>query len=205
VAQREQMLGGQAPAGAIVRGDRREPEALFRGVHEDDRQGSVGQPVAVPRAEAARRDHDPVDPAVDEQVEVAGLALRVVVGVAEQDRVAQLAGRVLDGPDELREERVLDIGDDQSDRPRRALAQRASHARGPVAQLPGGRVDALLRLRPRPAVAGQDAADGGGRDARAPRHVGDRRRHRRSPDRPRSVGADRRQILGLDRGERLVG
>ena len=86
----------------------------------------------VPAAQAARGDHDAVDPAVDEQLEIARLALRVVIGVAEQDRVAQLAGRVLDRTDELREERVLDVGDDEPDRPGRALAQRPGHARRPL-------------------------------------------------------------------------
>ena len=89
----------------IVGGDRRQADLRIGGVDEDDRQLGVGQPLAMAAAEAAGGDHDAVDPAVDQQVEIAGLAFRIVGGVAQQDRVAQVPRGVLDGPDELRKER----------------------------------------------------------------------------------------------------
>ena len=64
-------------------------------------------------AEAACGDDHAVDAPIDEQFEVGRLALRVVGGIAQQDRVAGRPRCILDRPDELREVRVLDVGDDQ--------------------------------------------------------------------------------------------
>ena len=49
-------------------------------------------------------------------LELAALALRRVVGVPEQDRVALLAEALLDAPHDRRDDRVADVGDDHADR-----------------------------------------------------------------------------------------
>ena len=132
-------------------------------------------------AEAAGRDDQAVDAPLDEQLEVAGFALRVVGGVAQQDRVALGAGGVLDRPDELREVRVLDVGDDQAEGLGRPALERAGDARRPVLELARGGQDARLGLRARPAEPGQDAADGRGRDLRPLGDIADRGGHQRTP------------------------
>ena len=110
---------------------------------------------SVPGAQAAGRDDEAVDAPLDEQVEVAGFALRVVGGVAQQDRVALGPGGVLDRADQLREVRVLDVGDDQAERLGRASLERAGDARRSVVEVARRGQDARLASRdergPRPA------------------------------------------------------
>jgi hypothetical protein len=114
VAERHEVLGREPPARAVVGRDRRVPDAGRRAVDEHDGEGRGVEPLPVVNAETARSDDDTVDAPVDEQFEVGALAVGVVRGIAQEDRVAVVARRVLDGPHELREERVLDVGDDQA-------------------------------------------------------------------------------------------
>ena len=76
-------------------------------------------------AQAAGGDHDSVNPPIHQQVEITRFAFRIVGRVAEEDRVTEVPRRVLDGPDELRKERILDVRDDQPERSSRSLTQRA--------------------------------------------------------------------------------
>ncbi len=183
------MARRRLAATSVVGHDRRQAAAGRRRVDEDRRQGSVRQPLALARPDRARRHDQPVDPALDQQVEVRRLALRVLVGVAEEDRVALADRGVLDGLDELREVRVLDVGDDQSEGEGRAALERAGDVGRPEAEVARGRLDAGVRRRARPPDAGQDPADGGGRHAGPAGDVGDGGRHRRvrvPADRPRA-------------------
>jgi len=155
VPEFEQMLRREPGARPVVGMDRGQIDIDRRSVDQDDGEWRRGQPFEVPPAETAGRDDQPVDPALDEQVEVARLALRVVVGVAQQDRVALRPGGVLDRPDQLGEVRVLDVGDDQPERFGRASLERARDARRPVvagpARRPGSaRASRAARGRGRP-------------------------------------------------------
>ena len=128
-------------------------------------------------AQAAHGDHDAIDPPIDEQVEIRRLAIRIVGGVAQQKHEPVLPGDVLDSAHELREERVFDVGDDEPEGLGRPQLQRAGDRRRPVVERAGRVQDALTRIRPRPAEAGQHPADRRGRDAGATRDVTDRRGH----------------------------
>jgi hypothetical protein len=74
-------------------------------------------------ADPARGDDDAVDPPLGQQLEVGRLTLRVFGRVAQEDGVASLPGRVLGRSNELRVERVGDVGDDETERPRRPDAE----------------------------------------------------------------------------------
>ena len=161
--------------------DRRQVDIGGGGVDEHHGKGRRREPLGVAAAEAAGRDDQAVDAALDEKLEVARLPFRVVGGVAQQDRVALGAGGVLDRPDELGEVRVLDVGDDQPERLGGLPLERARHARWPVVELASRRKHARLGLGPRPTDPGQDAADGRGRDMRPLGDVADRGGHQRTP------------------------
>ena len=107
-----------------------------------------------------------VDSSLDEQLEVAGFTLRVVGGITQEDRVALGPSGILDRPDELREIRVLDVGDDQAEGLGGAPLERAGNPRRPVLELARGGEDACLRLGPGVAEAGQHPTDRRGRHAR---------------------------------------
>ena len=150
-----------------------------RRVDQDHRERRRRQPLAVAGAQAAGRDDQAVDPPLDEQVEVAGLPLGIVGGVAQQDRVALGPGGVLDGTDELREVRVLDVGDDQPERLGRPSLERAGDARRAVVEVAGGGQDPVARLGASVAQPRQDPADRRRRDPGSTGDVGDGRDHRR--------------------------
>ena len=80
------------------------------------------------------RGDEPVDLAGPHRLDVVALALRVVVGVRDQRRVAGRAQPVLDPADDRRKERVLDVGDQDADRVGPVRLQPARHRVRPVAE-----------------------------------------------------------------------
>ena len=118
----------------------------------------------------------PVDAAVDHQVEVVHRPVLVVGGAPEQDGIAERAGGDVGRLDELGEERVLDVGDDQPQRPRPAHPQRSRHAGRAVGELVDRGHDRRRGLGLRVADPREHAAHGRGRDARPHGDVADRDR-----------------------------
>ena len=111
------------------------------------------------------------------------LALRVVVGVGDQRRVAGLAEPVVEAADDRREERVLDVGHEHADRVAAVRLQPARERVRPVAELlrhlphaPHG-----LVAHERLGLRVQRARDGAGVHAGHPRHVAQRRARRHVP------------------------
>jgi hypothetical protein len=70
-----------------------------------------------------------------EQAHVRRVAVRVVLGVRQQHRVAALPERRLGALDDLGEQRVGDVADDEADRARLPAAQRLGEQVGLVAEL----------------------------------------------------------------------
>ncbi len=159
---------------------------------DDHDGGGVAEPHPALVGQLRGGDDQPVDSAIDHQVEVVHRAMLVVRRAAQDDRVVQAASRRVRRLDELREERVLDVGDDQAERPRAPHAQRAGYSRRAVAQLVDGLHDGRGRLGLGVADPGEDAAHGRGGYAGALGNVADggRRRalhdhHGRAGRRPR--------------------
>ena len=63
----------------------------------------MGKPLTMPLLEPARGDDDAVDAPLGQQLQVHGLAARILRAGAQQQRVPALQGRVLDRPHDLRE------------------------------------------------------------------------------------------------------
>jgi len=89
----------------------------------------------MPLRQAACRDNHAVDAPLEEQVQVGDLAFRVLGRVAEDDGGSHPLGGILRTADDLRVERVVDVGHDESERPGLLAAQRPSHSRRAVPQL----------------------------------------------------------------------
>jgi hypothetical protein len=100
-----------------------------------------------------------------EDVEVGLLLLRRLVGVAEQDAVAAVVGRLLDDADHPREVRVLDVRNDDAELLRPAATEAAGEVVRPVAEVRGGLEHPLAVRRCDLAGAGQDAGHRRGRHA----------------------------------------
>ena len=108
----------------VVGRDSREVEMLRRGVDEDDRQAQLQQPRVVVvrrvgfRVLSAREDH-PRHLPLEQHLDVLGL--RHAARAGAEDRVEPaLRKRAGDDLGERREDRVLQLGDDQADHPRPA-------------------------------------------------------------------------------------
>ena len=188
VPEQEEMLGGQPPAQAMVGGDARQPaRAGGIGVEEHDRHRHTGQPLRVPAGRARRRDDEPVHAALEEEVEVGELALRVIGRVPEHDAIAAGVRLVLDGADDEREERIGDVRHQQAERPGLATLQRAGDGGRGVVELADRGEDALAGRGPRDGGAGHDARHGRGRHPGTARDVDDRRRHRAQTSARRTV------------------
>ena len=107
-------------------------------VQDDDRDLVGAQQPQRRRRVLGGHQEDAVDLALHEQAQVARLLLVGFVGVAEHDRKAAGACRVLDPARDRREERVGDVGHDQG-----------QHLRPLRAQLAGERVRDVPELRDR--------------------------------------------------------
>jgi len=94
----------------------------------------VGEPLAVPLLEPARGDDDPVDPPIDEEVQIGLFAARIVGAVAQQDGKVPLERRVLHRPDDLRVVGVLDVGHEQAEGARCPELERPGNLRRAVAE-----------------------------------------------------------------------
>ncbi len=103
------------------------------------RQVSATQPLRMTTPKAARRDHYPIHASGCQQLQERAFALRIVGAVAQQDHVAPVPCAILDGSHQLREEWVLDVGDEQAKGVGRAQLEGAGHARRPVVESPCGR------------------------------------------------------------------
>ena len=171
VPELEQVLGREAPGGALVDADRGDGERLGAAVHEDEPRAPVEQ-LPVVRMLAADIGHlgadeeHPVDPALEQHLHVVDLAHRRAGGVAE-DRGEAGAGRV--GLHRLRErgeDRVRELGHEQADRTRRLGA-----AGGHVEELAHRALDALAGLRAHRRGAADDPGGGGDANSRPLRDV----------------------------------
>lgn len=108
----------------------------------------LGQRVAVVGAAAgAGRHHDqPVDAALGQHLQVHALAARLVVGVAQHQRVARAEASVFHDAHDLREIRVGAVGDEHAQRRGGVALQAARHRVGHVAQLADDQLHALAHL-----------------------------------------------------------
>ena len=95
---------------AVVDRDRRQALVLEAAVDEHDRLGELARLVDELAVEARGRGDEAVDLAGAHRLEVLALAVRVVVGVGDQRRVAGRAEAVLDPAHDRREERVREVG-----------------------------------------------------------------------------------------------
>ena len=170
----DEVADRELGAADVVAGDHRDRQPRGLRVDDDDRDRRPEQPLPARLRHLARGDDHAVDAAVDHEVEVVHRPVLVVGGAPEQDGIAEGAGRDVGRLDELREERVLDVGDDEAERPRAPHAQRSRHARRAVVQLVDRGHDRRRRLGLGIADPREHAADGRGRDARPQGDVADR-------------------------------
>jgi hypothetical protein len=115
VAEAHEVLDREHSPALVVARDyvHREPCGLR--IDDDGRDRRRKQPAPALVGDLARRDDHAVHPSVDHQVEIVGRAPLVVGGAAEKDRVAMCASGIIGRPDQLREERVLDVRDDEAE------------------------------------------------------------------------------------------
>ena len=103
------------------------------------------------------------------------LELGVLLGVREQDRVAELAGRLVGAADDLGVERVGDVGDDERERPGVGPRPgRGARSRGSRAPAAAAKIRAAVSELTRPGRAkARETVDAA--TPAASRHVVDRR------------------------------
>ncbi len=146
-------------------------------VDEDHRGAAQGDVPQERGAAVGGRDEEAVDPAVDERADVVVLEVGPLVGVADDDAVAEGAGLLLDEAGQLGEVRVEHVADDQAERAGLGGAQRSGHRVGPVAEGLDGGEDAGTRLLADGRMAVQHTRHRGdghprlGRDILDARHV----------------------------------
>ena len=138
---------------------------------EHRRHAAVEQVAEARRVLGQRREDDAVDAARGERAALRGLDLGIAVGVGDQHGVAVAARAPHDGLRERRRERVDGVGDDETERPRGPLLERARDLVGPVAELGDRGLDAPARDRRDRRRAPHDVRDGRLGDAGAPGHV----------------------------------
>jgi hypothetical protein len=152
-------------------------------VHEDHRHAGleVTQEVGVVALDG--RDHEPVHPAVAKPVDELALALRILVGAADEREHAPGASHLLDPAVNRGEEGIGDVLDDQPDAGRGAIGtpQRAGGEVAPVSEERHGLADALGEIGAHRSVAVHHARHGARADPREGGHVV----HRRAPARAR--------------------
>ena len=176
VAEREQVRGRDLAAARVVDLDQVGGDRFDLAVEQHERQA---QPAAVLddlRVVAGGDQHQAVDAALREHAQMAGLALGLVVGVAQQQVVARGVAAMLDAADDLREVGIRVAGHQHAERAGRVLLQPARDLARDVAE----RMRGLLDLRAR------RVAD----EARAVQRVRNRR-HRHAG----ALGASCRRML----------
>ena len=174
MAEADEVVRRHPGAASVGGRDGGERGSRHGGVDEDDRDRRVTQPLRVAARHARRDDHDPIHAPIDEQVEMLQLAGRIVTSVGEHDAVAAPMGRRLDRTNQLRVERVRDVGHHQSQGQGLLALQGAGHAARAVGELPGGGEHPIPGLGPGGDAPRQHPADRGNGDAGACRHVVDR-------------------------------
>ncbi len=156
VQVRDEIPYGSPP----VRADDRHVHTGDPAVDEDHRRPGPRRLQHAGGAAVGGGDEEPVDPPVEQRRDVVVLEVGPLVGVADDDAVAEGAGLLLDGTGQLGEVRVHDVADDQAEGAGLVGAQRPGDGVGAVAQ----RLD-----------GGQHAGAGGGADGRvAVERPGDR-------------------------------
>ncbi len=171
------MYSRKAPSAAVVAhdpGGTRQPIDILVG--ENDRECRHQPTHTAGAGDRARDIHEAVDRARGEQIEVAVLAFRLELGVAQEYPLARLVRRVLDASCEPAEERVGDVGDDQADDSRAASAEVARAAHGYVSELGDHLPYPLRRPGAHRAVARQRLRHRGDADASLASDIGDRHR-----------------------------
>jgi hypothetical protein len=127
--------------------------AAQRAVDEHERDAVLPHDAEVgPRALPHRRDQEALDLEGEHVLEIPALALDVGLRVTEDHVVAGAPGDLLRAAYDEGEERVGDIGDDQSDRPGPATGQAAREAVRDVARLGDGSLDSAARILAHAAV-----------------------------------------------------
>ncbi len=134
----------RAPA---VRPDHRHVEARDPAVDEDHGGPRARGLQHQRRAAVGGGDQQPVDAPVQECADVVVLEVGPLVGVADDDAVAERAGLLLHGAGQLGEVRVEHVADDQAEGPGLVGAQGAGHGVGAVAQGRDGGEHAGARVR----------------------------------------------------------
>ena len=138
------MADGEGPALLIV-GDQREVGrvgGMGHGVH--DRHGQAAAD-GLPRVLAPPGHDDAVDPALEQGLEIVLLADAVIAAVAQEDRDAARAERVLGALHDRDAEPAETVGRDQPDGETAPGQQAAGQGIGLVTELVGGLADPLHR------------------------------------------------------------
>ena len=146
MAEPQEMLHRVARALAIVRADIGQGAADHPSHGDDGRNGLRPLLRERPRVGAARRAHDdPRDVMLAQRAQHLRLPLRILVGVGEDRREAELVERVLDADRQFGEERVGEVADDHADEIGRRGAQARGAAMIDIAERPHRPRDALAR------------------------------------------------------------
>lgn len=116
VPEPDQMLGGEGAATPVVDVHAVQLAPGQRPVDQHDRGSCPDDPVQIVAATLQRRgENRAVDLVLHQQLEVVQLASRALLRVAQHDVVVVLRCGGHDGLDQLRVERVGDVGDDEAD------------------------------------------------------------------------------------------
>ena len=174
----EQMIGGLAGAEAVVDEHRVDRRAPGPPVDRHDRDARLDQRLERRLAGRGHGDDHAGHAVGDGDVDVGGLLVDVLVGVAQHEAVVLALGDVLDAPQHRGEEGVLDVGDDRRPqrgalpaqgpgRPGRLVAERLgrlAHPLGALGRHGGGAVEHPRHRRgAHPGLAGDVADRGHGR------------------------------------------
>ena len=158
-------------------------------IEEHDRDLAARELVEQRRVELGHHQRHALDAAFDEAPHVVREAARIVVGVRENHLVALLVGGGFDPLDELREERIGDVGDHQADQVAAAGGQAAGVRARIVVVAADGLEHALAVLGRDVAEVVDDARDRRGRHAGLARDVAEANL-RRKRLRPGTAGQD---------------
>ncbi len=146
VAERDEMLDGQARAGAVVKPQHVRGDLPVGAIDHHGRNARRGEPLGEGPGVAGRRSQqEAVDTPLDERLQRAGLARHVVVAIAEEYRVVAALAEVLDAARELGEEGIGDVGYHHAQHARLAALQRARDGARRVVELGDRLLDAAAR------------------------------------------------------------
>ncbi|MCY1300776.1 hypothetical protein D9M70_503570 [compost metagenome] len=148
VPERLQVLGDLLAATPVVGGNR---VAGRRGrIDDGNRTADIGDAGTAPR-----HDHQAVDVAVDQPLDRLGLGRDVAARVRNQHAVARRRGGKLDRLGDLGEERIGDIGKNETDHAGATGPERSARLARYVTELGRGRADLLHHFGRHAALAGE--------------------------------------------------